>query len=1347
MGKDFEIVKLKGSENFHTWKFAIENLLMYKQLEKTIEASEDDPEEAIEKNAQKLAQAKCTINLSVEENLYVHISGANSALETMNILKKLYEDRGLGRRITLLRELISVRLDESESIQSYIESIKTTSNKLTGIGFSVDDEWLGAIMLAGLTDDFKPLIMGIEANTTKITTDLVTGKLLDLQSSTKSSGEAFFVKKGKKNNKWKNKKCYTCGSPSHISKNCDSKKNDNKDSKKGDQKKHKTESAFSALLCEEFDTEVSSDCESSDHKKNETFDTEVSSDYESSDNEEDEQIASCALLCAEKNDDWYVDSGASAHMTPNENLLTDVKEANVKDILSASKNQMPVKKYGNARLELEESDININNVLYVPDIAVNLLSVHKIVQHGNSVLFDENGCTIRNKRKEIIASCAEKNGVYKLKNKTETCFLSRQKASAITWHRRLGHMCVSTMKKMRDGAVDGIQFADDDSAIKSCETCARGKQSRIPFKISTSTTTKILELVHSDVMGKTETRSIGHAQYLLTIIDDYSRKVFVYFLRSKSQVLDMFIEFKAYVENHTGEKIKTIRSDNGGEYCSREFDKFCKVNGILHQTSTVETPQQNGVAERMNRTLTEKAKCFLFDAELPKTYWAEAINMAAYVVNRSTTKALKNGKTPLEMFDGKKPNLNDLIIFGSTAMVYQHKSHRKKFDANSRKMIFVGYDSATKGYRCIDPNTRKMVISRDVKIIEKGECSKVQYDSSDSSNSPSDHSADEGDFVTPKNGNATEKPNDVQNEKSGETVSTETETTESEGADQTITNANDTAVSPPDDVRNDPNFETRAETSGESTPRRGSRDRYQFRPFQINHFALFVEPTSVKQALECEQCDEWKKAMREEIQAHTSNGTWTLTELPKNRKVIKAKWVFKIKKSTINNTRYKGRLVAKGFSQTFGIDYTETYAPVVRNTTIRILLAVAVKRKMKICQMDAVSAFLQGDLDEEIYMSQPEGFEDGTNRVCKLNKAIYGLKQAGRQWNIKLDTALLSYGLLRSQNDPCVYYTIKREIIVAIYVDDFLIFYVHVDDLIKLKNFLNKAFNMKDMGEARHCLGLNIHQVENSIEIDQCGYIDEILDRFGMINSNSQVSPSDTNQKLSVSMVDDENTLVGKVPYQEAIGSLLYLAGLTRPDIAFAVNDLSRFNKNHSEPHWRAVKRVFRYLLGTKNLRLRYCGKCPLIAWSDADYASEIDERRSCSGYVLMLSGAAVSWLSKRQPIVAQSSTEAEYIALSETVKEVLWARKIISEIEGAPFTTPTIVFGDNTSAIKLAKNDAFSQRTKHIDVRYHHIRQQVKDGIIILKHAGTESMIADVLTKAVSGEKQRYCTENMGLK
>lgn len=1296
MGKGYEIEKLKGGQNFHTWQFAIKNVLALKGYAKCIESAR------AEEDAEKQIACKAVLSLSVDTSIYVHIQSCDTAFGIWNTLCGLYEDKGLSRKIGLLRNLISTRLDDSANMQAYVDAIIGNANKLKGIGFNLNDEWIAAILLAGLTENYRPFIMGIEASNTALKSDSIISKLLDTPHANDVKSEALFSKSKsntKNFDKFKKTKCAYCKKKGHSIDECRKKKyNENAPS---------TSNTAKAAFVAHFEAQ---------------------------------ENAFAASNNMAKSDVWYIDSGASSHMTPHAQLLSNIQPSKVGEIRSANNAKLKVSGAGETVLNICKNNIPVSNILHVPGLSANLLSVSHIASNGNSVLFDADGCTISNKKNEIVAKCKSENGVYKFCTSSDgACMIARRKETAITWHRRLGHIGFQRMQQMRN-AVDGIEFDDNDDEIKQCITCARGKQARIPFEPSQSKSRGVLELIHTDLMGPMETNSMGGAKYVLTFVDDFSKKLFVYFLKAKSETFSKFKMFKNLVENQTERKIKTLRSDNGTEYRSKEFEKFCEENGIRHQYTTPYTPQQNGVAERINRTIVERAKCLLFDANLPKYFWAEATNMAVYLMNR--TISASTGKVPEETFSKKRIDLSNLRIFGTRAMVHVPKEKRKKWDPKSTQLTFVGYDEETKGFRCINRDTNTLIISRDVIFHENAPTNSItifennddvpavkQFEASDESENtaPAVELDTTNDMLNDPINNPLDDPlNATVDENAEEDFEDAAETNDSEYVpDETI------GVIPPRQMT------TRARANGNANPLR------------LIHFAFFMDPDTVAEANGSPNATDWKTAMDDEIKSHAENITWSLTELPHNRKPIKAKWVFKTKSDDRGNiVRYKARLVAKGCSQKFGIDYSETFSPVVRYNSIRYLLALAVQRGLHIHQMDAVTAFLQGDLDEEIYMEQPEGYHDGTNRVCKLNRSIYGLKQAGRQWNLKLDDALRKYGLQKSKLDPCIYYTGDLCILIAIYVDDFLLFYKSESKLAEMKNYLHRTFKMKDMGPVANCIGLNIRQGENVIDVDQCGYVEEILSRFNMQDCKPVKNPVDTSQKLTVQTVTPESSLVGKIPYQEAVGALLYLAQGTRPDIAFAVNDVSRFNISHDESHWKAVKRIFRYLRGTANMKLRYTRSNVenLIAYSDSDWASEIDKRRSCSGYVVIMSGAAICWSSKRQSIVALSSTEAEYIALSATACEIVWLLQLANEL-GQNMTNKAFLFCDNQSAIKLSLSDAYRPRTKHIDIRHHRIRELIESKTIKIAYTSTKQMAADALTKAVPVEKLEFCNEAIGLK
>lgn len=676
MAKEFQIERLKGSSNYHTWKFAIKNYLEMNDLEGCIEMDNDNAVK--ETNDKKLKKAKNILSLGVDPQIYVHIQNADSAHKIWTTLQRLYEEKGLSRKIGLLRNLISIRLDKVNGMQEYVDEIVNTSNKLSGVGFSISDEWLGAILLAGLTDTYNPFIMGIESSGIEISGDAIIGKLLDNRID-ENCESAFLIKKKKVNKKKKSKACYTCGAKDHLSPQCGKKPETDKFGNK------KPLNAF--MVCEEDDFNDTSEK---------------------------------AMFCTSSKNVWFIDSGASRHMTPHKNILNNHKQCDIRNIVTANNARLKVNGVGNVNLRIDGHSVEICDVLHIPELTANLLSVKRIVEKGNRVIFEGSNCNIFNQDNKLLLKCPAENGVYRVNcDDAEKCMIaSTDKNNVDLWHRRMGHLNFTSLCKMRDGAVIGVDFKGSKGDVENCETCAMGKQHRSKFEHSKNESKNLLELIHSDLMGPMENRSIGGSKYILTFIDDYSRKVFCYFLNGKDEVFDKFVKFINFVENQTERRVKILRTDNGREYLSRRFMKYFEAKGIKHQLTTPYTPQQNGIAERANRTIVERARCLLHDADLPKRFWAEASSMAVYLMNRSVN-TNRLDKTPEELWSGKKVDLSKLKLFGTKVMVHVPKEKRKKWDYKSEKLIFVGYDENTKGYRCIDRDTGKIMLSRDIKFLDE----------------------------------------------------------------------------------------------------------------------------------------------------------------------------------------------------------------------------------------------------------------------------------------------------------------------------------------------------------------------------------------------------------------------------------------------------------------------------------------------------------------------------------------------------------------------------------------------------------------------------------------------------
>lgn len=928
------------------------------------------------------------------------------------------------------------------------------------------------------------------------------------------------------------------------------------------------------------------------------------------------------------------------------------------------------------------------------------------------------------------------------------------------WHRRLAHQ---NRKSSRELVKQVTNLNITSKQCTLCSSCQFGKahHQSIP-KMTKFRAAKPLELIHSDVGGPLPVRSHSHATMYVLFIDDATRYMQVYFIKSKEEVLSKFIEFVTAAELKFDTQqlmVKALRCDSGTEYLNKAFFDFAASKGIQIEPSPPYTHECNGVAERANRTLLEAARSMLFDAGLPPSFWAEAVSTAVYVRNRSFTQALKKPQTPWSAWNGEPTNLSNLRAFGSLVYVVLEQKDTNKLQHQAATGVFVGYTADKQTYRVFMHHSNTIHVTRHLTFDEsvKGwRWTPIQQ--------PTNGSMPPSSGMTLSETSSCNPPSSVETD-----ISTGTQ------AAQRSSTRNRKPVQPhwhmhPDRRANMYAYAISAEDSPETAK------LHQSTQLPL----LSVEPLNLTQAMQRDDWPHWLGAIESELSSLHKAKVWDLVPPPQGCNIVGCRPVFKIKRladGTID--RYKVRYVAQGYNQVEGVDFNETFAPVAKTASIRAMLALAAWHDLHVHQMDVETAFLNGDLDCPIYMRQPPGsIKPGTESlVCLLKKSIYGLKQSGRVWYQKMhDSLVQQHGFEAMQGDHCVYRRDEVDsgsvIWIALYVDDLLIMGNKLTSVKLFKQHLATTFSMKDLGVARYILGIQIHRdlTAGTLTITQSAYIKALTHKFGMEMSRPISTPMEVKHGLSHSqspITRHEREAMRSTPYLSAVGGIMYAMTSTRPDLAYAVAILSQFGNNPGTTHWIAVKRVLQYMNCTADVGITYrtrssinpsTSKAVIHGFCDADWASNPDNRRSITGYIFLLACGAVSWAAKSQPTVALSTVEAEYMSYCMAAREAVWWRQLLNQLYYNPTTSSssttsrmvplpaTVMYADNQGAIALSKNPEFHQRTKHISVIWHWIREKVTSKELVLEYLSTHKMAADFLTKSLPREAHLKCCVAVGL-
>lgn len=947
------IAKFNGT-NFQGWKFQLNTLFIAYGIRDVVvgdrtlpngEGQERETERWIKDNA----RAMFLISSSMEYNQLEALIVCTTAKEMWTKLSALHEQKSASNKLMLTQRFHEYRMSSGDSIIQHIAKVQNMAAQLTDLGENVSNTTIIAKVLASLSPKYSTLQTAWDSvDPDRQTLENLTERLIREEvrltpddeapgafaaykkGKDKSSGSRKPGKEGQTNKKEKedrkhNIKCFRCKKRGHYARECQNKRREDTDREDGDD-------------------QGARDCAFVAEKSKMALSASV--------------VKSVSNV--KKEDLWLTDSGASRHITHRREWFSSYRQIADGGTISLGDNKkceivgegdIYIDKYVNGKW----CAARITDVLYVPSIKKNLFSVGVCTSRGLEVVFRDDYVRIENNDEVLAIGLKQTNHIYhmlfRVKDPKTIKEVNISETNLRVWHERLGHVNCRTLKSLvNKGLVKGVKLTGDSEFF--CESCQMGKSHRREFKKERVRAKTIPgEVIHTDVCGPMKVRTPGGSRFFLTFKDDATSFRYIYFLQYKSDVYEKFKIFDKLIENKFGRVMRVLRSDNGREFKNATMDKYLDSRGIRREYTAPYTPEQNGKAERDNRTIVESARTMMNAKGLPQTLWAEASNTAVYLMNRAGSG--QNNVTPYELWIKAKPNLDHIRIFGSEAYVNIPKQLTTKFDARAKRMLLVGYDGDSSNYRLYDPVSKKVTVSRDVVFNEQ--VNKVSLPKEIDEN---------GSLLLPK-----DEP-------------------EQEEAEINDVNEDEEVFASADEYEEQNNLVGEDNVSPER-PRLRDRQNIK-RPirFEVN-VAEYIVPSSYDNAINGEDAEKWIKAIKEELDAHRINGTWKLVERKTGMKTIDSKWVFKVMRDVEGNVhRYKARLCARGFMQRQGLDFNETFAPVVRYDSLRVLLAIAAEEDLELAQSDVKTAFLHGKLKEEVFMEVPEGLKmkngAGKNVVCRL---------------------------------------------------------------------------------------------------------------------------------------------------------------------------------------------------------------------------------------------------------------------------------------------------------------------------------------------------------------------------
>ena len=848
---------------------------------------------------------------------------------------------------------------------------------------------------------------------------------------------------------------------------------------------------------------------------------------------------------------WLLDSGTTKHICANRGLFTELRPCGT--ILKWGKaSTIKVNYSGDVRLQFKSTGLSttLKDCLYAPEIGLNLLSLCQMKNTGISINIGPQYCELS--QGGLLAKGLYKDNLIIFETESEYANIARPET---IWHQRMGHIGNDALNALLDktiGSKGPVRLSKD------CETCIQAKTTAKISREPMTRASKVLEKVHSDICGPISPESFSKNRYFVSFIDDYSRYAEIRLLRSRDNLYDEFISWLNEEQLQLGAKLQRLHSDNAKEYKSGDFKSLFKSQGTKGTYSAPYSPQQNGISEKFNRTIFDKVRAMLIYSGLPKALWGEAAIAATYLYNRTPHSSLKNFMTPYEARYGKKPDISNIRIWGSITFKKEPKQLLKKLDPRANAYILVGYGENQ--YKLIKPGGRTTIWARDVDILEDA-------------------------FIKDLPGQLAQKL---------ARISEQVEEIKKEP----LTIQESTIDIPEEDIPENRSTEEWLESF--------YKDLEQYSEDPSEEYSLISTDPTYSEAIKSPEAPEWQTAMKKEKDDLLQQNTWTLVPRTDNIKVLKGRWVLRIKEPLNEKPIYKARWVAKGFQQRLGVDFNETFANTVNPIAWRLLLAIGAYLDWEIKQWDVKSAYPNAPLQEKVYIQQPIGLEDPEkpNYICQLNKALYGLKQSGREWESFLRTLLSKWDLYPLKSDRSIYTNKDFTLILIVYVDDIIALSPENKTIDSLYNNLSKTINIKDLGNISTFLGIEISRdrVNKSISLHQTTYTEKILSKFGYKAKQDFKVISPIPLGSNIEPFQDKASEKSIKEYQRQIGSLIFLMDKTRPDLAFPVSFLARFMANPGPQHEKLLTKVWKSLEYTSQLGLKFqSGIASLKGYCDAD--------------------------------------------------------------------------------------------------------------------------------------------------